>query len=194
METEISRKDAKEAKSANGTNRVAGRILAVLARNWGYLVAASVLLLDRLTKYFIESRVSGWDNYTVIPGFFSIIRTENRGAAFSLLSGADPRWSAWFLAGLSLAAVVLITALLWRPAEGSLANSRRMRLSLALILGGAAGNLYDRLAHGAVTDFLELYVGEFHWPTFNLADSAITIGVALALLDMLRARRGGQRT
>jgi signal peptidase II len=93
-----------------------------------------------------------------------------------------------------LAAVVLITALLWRPSEGSLANSRRMRLSLALILGGAAGNLYDRLAHGAVTDFLELYVGEFHWPTFNLADSAITIGVALALLDMLRARRGGQRT
>jgi signal peptidase II len=182
MQTEISRKDAKKAKSAK------------LARNWGYLLAAGVCLLDRLTKYIIEGGVSEWDNYTVIPGFFSIIRTHNRGAAFSLFSSADPRWTAYLLAGLSLVAVVLITTLLWGPSQGSLADSGRMRFALSLILGGAAGNLYDRLAHGAVTDFLDLHLGGFHWPAFNLADSAITIGAALALLDLLRARRSTQRT
>jgi signal peptidase II len=158
-----------------------------------FVLAAAVFFLDRVTKYWVESRVATSDTCTVIPGFFSIIHTHNRGAAFGLFSGAQSGWQTLFLVGLSVSAMVLITSLLWRPSGGRLASSRRLRLGLSLVLGGALGNLYDRLAHGAVTDFLELYVGDFHWPTFNVADSAITIGAALLMLDMLRSRQATQR-
>lgn len=168
------------------------------ARVWqstqrAFVPAAAVFVVDRITKYLVESCVSTSETYRVIPGFFSIIHTDNRGAAFSLFSGAQPAWRTLFLVGLSVSAMVLITSLLWRPSGGRLASSPRLRLGLSLVLGGALGNLYDRLVRGAVTDFLELYLGDFHWPAFNVADTAITIGAALVILDMLRSKQAAQR-
>ncbi len=155
-----------------------------------FAIAVGVFLLDRATKIVIRGRVDPSDTYIVIPGFFNIIHTENPGAAFSLFAGAPPELRNFFLVGLSVAALVLIGFLLWRP--GGLGDSRSLRVGLALIMGGAFGNVYDRIARGAVTDFLEFYLGSFQWPAFNAADTAITIGTALVLLDMLRPRRQHQ--
>lgn len=89
--------------------------------------------------------------------------------------------------GLSAASLVLIGFLLWHPG-GRLGNSRRLRIALALIMGGALGNVYDRIVRGAVIDFLEFYISDYRWPAFNVADMGITIGTALVLLDILRTR------
>jgi len=105
--------------------------------------------------------------------------------AFGILNDSTSEWRTTVLIGLSAAAVILVTAVLW--------NARRMDplplWGLALILGGAAGNVFDRIVWGRVTDFLEFYIGPYHWPTFNLADSAIVIGSGLFLLDTLRNKR-----
>jgi len=163
--------------------------MAERAGRWGaFAVAAGVFALDRLSKWVVETRMTGWETYTVIPGCFNLIRTENRGAAFSLLAGLEGPWPALLLILLTAAAVVVISALLWRFGV-SAESGPALRYGLALILGGALGNLFDRLFRGAVTDFLELYAGEFRWPAFNLADAAITAGALLALWDMWRARR-----
>ncbi len=152
-----------------------------------FAIAAGVFVLDRLSKIIVQNGVATWDTYTVIPGFFNIIHTENPGAAFSLFAGAQTEWRTFFLVGLSATALVLIGLLLWHP--GRLGHSVRLRIGLALIMGGALGNLYDRIARSAVTDFLEFYAGNLRWPAFNVADMGITIGAALVLLDMLRVRR-----
>ncbi len=164
------------------------------ARLLACATAAGVLLLDRLTKWLIESRVSDWETIVVIPGFFNIIHTRNPGAAFSLLAGASPALRRWLLVTLSLAAVALVAGMLWKSAAASPGHGRGARFGLSLVLGGALGNLYDRLLAGAVTDFLEFYLGAFRWPAFNVADSAITIGIALVLLDLWRSRHAPQRT
>jgi signal peptidase II len=166
-------------------NRVPVRLLA-------YGVAAAVFVLDRITKILIRQHVSAWDINTVIPGFFNIVHTENPGAAFSLLSGARPEWRLFFLVALSTTAIAILGVLLWRL-QGRAAESAAMRMGLAMILGGALGNVYDRIIHGTVTDFLELYYHDFRWPAFNVADSAITIGACLMLLDMLLTRRAPQK-
>jgi signal peptidase II len=150
-----------------------------------YGAALAVFALDRFTKWLIESHVSFTDNFRVIPGFFDIVHSENRGVAFGLFNDGATNWSTGLLSLFALIAVLVIAALLWNGA-------RLDRLSLAglsLILGGAAGNLFDRIAWGHVTDFLELYIGDYHWPTFNLADSAIVIGSGLLLIELLRAKR-----
>lgn len=157
-------------------------------RSLAYGIAAAVFLLDRVTKVVIRNQVATWDTWRIIPGFFDIVHTENPGGAFSLLAEMSPAWRRGLLIGLSGCALVLVAVLLWRSA-GSLWASPATRIGLALILGGALGNEYDRIVHGTVTDFLELYVSRFHWPAFNVADSAISIGACLVLLDMLRAKR-----
>ncbi|HWR49896.1 MAG TPA: signal peptidase II [Bryobacteraceae bacterium] len=158
-----------------------GRLLA-------FGVAFGVFLLDRITKLLIQRYVAQWDTYTVIPGFFNIIHTENPGAAFSLFADAQSEWRTFFLVGLAAASLVLIGFLLWHPG-GRLGDGRTLRIALALIMGGALGNVYDRILQGAVTDFLDLYINGYHWPAFNIADMGITIGTALVLLDVLRSRR-----
>lgn len=165
----------------------------VAHKGFAYGIAGSLFLLDRLTKFLIQQTVSVWDSYTVIPGFFSIIHTENPGAAFSLFSGAQSEWRSFFLVGLSTGALVLIAVLLWHPG-GRVGDSRVLRLGLSLILGGALGNVWDRVLIGTVTDFLDFYVGAYHWPAFNLADSGITVGAALVVLDMVRSRRPAAKT
>lgn len=163
------------------------------ARMLAYGIAAVLFALDRITKVIIKSYVSTYDTRTVIPGFFNIVHTENPGAAFSLFSDVHSGWRTFFLVTLSTVALVVIAAMIWRM-HGRAGESRYMRLGLALILGGALGNVYDRIVYGTVTDFLELYYRGFSWPAFNVADSAITIGVGLVILDMLLTRHAPRTT
>ena len=149
-----------------------------------YGAAAVVFALDRLTKWIIETRVSFFDSYPVIPGFFDIVRSQNRGVAFGLFNDSTSEWRTTLLVVASVAAVGLVTVMLWNA-------SRLDRLSLCglvLILGGAAGNVYDRIVAGQVTDFLDFYIGHYHWYTFNLGDSAIVIGSGLLLIHLFRAK------
>jgi signal peptidase II len=151
-----------------------------------YGLAAAVFALDRLTKWIIESRVSFSATYRVIPGFFDIVNSQNRGVAFGILNDSNSEWRTALLVLASIAAVVIVSAVLWN------AQNRIDRLflwGLALILGGAAGNVFDRIVWGRVTDFLLLYIGEYQWPAFNVADSAIVIGSGLLLLDQFRPKR-----
>ncbi|HYW48867.1 MAG TPA: signal peptidase II [Bryobacteraceae bacterium] len=150
-----------------------------------YGSAAAVFALDRLTKWIIVSRVSFFDTYKVIPGFFDIVRSQNRGVAFGIFNDSTSEWRTTLLIAASLAAVVVVSVMLW--------NAHRLdRLSLwglALILGGAAGNVLDRIVAGHVTDFLLFYIGEYQWPAFNMADSAIVVGSGLLVIDLLRSKR-----
>jgi signal peptidase II len=160
------------------------------ARLKAFGAAGGVFALDRLTKWIIETRMSVMDTYSVIPGFFDIIHSKNRGVAFSLFAESTSPWRTWILIAAAAAALGLIGGMLWRPAR----LGRRMLYGLALIFGGALGNLFDRIAWGAVTDFLDFYLGNLHWPAFNLADSAVVVGSGLLLLDMLKPRREPART
>jgi signal peptidase II len=155
------------------------------ARIKAYAAAAAVFGLDRLTKLIIEHRVSESADYRVIPGFFDIVHSENRGVAFGIFNDSAFEWRSLALIVVSVAAVIFVSAFLWRARH----IDKAMLWGLALILGGAAGNAFDRIVSGRVTDFLEFYIGEYHWPTFNVADSAIVIGSGLLLVDMLLSKR-----
>src|SRR4051794_11000723 len=154
-------------------------------RGKAYVAAMGVFALDRLTKWIVESNVSAMDTIQVIPGLFNIVRSENRGMAFGIMNDSSNEWRTTLLVVLSAAAVAFVAALLW--------NAQRLDRSsfwgLTLILGGAAGNVLDRAAWGRVTDFLDFYIHDYHWHTFNVADSAIVIGSGLLLLDLLRPNR-----
>ena len=150
-----------------------------------YGLAALVVALDRLSKWLVETYVSAMDTYRVIPGFFDIVHSENRGVAFGFLNDSNNEWQTTVLILFSLAAVIFVSAMLWRPER----LDRTSFWGLALILGGAAGNVIDRILFGRVTDFLDFYVGSYHWHTFNLADSTIVIGSVLLLIDLLRPKR-----
>lgn len=150
-----------------------------------YGAASAVLVLDRFTKWLIETRVSFLDTFSVVPGFFDIVHSQNRGVAFGMFNDSTSAWRTALLVAGSIAAVVIITGMLWKAEK----LDRKTLWGCALILGGAAGNLVDRLLFGQVTDFLLFHVGQYQWPTFNVADSAIVIGSGLLLLDLLRAKR-----
>jgi signal peptidase II len=150
-----------------------------------YGAAAAIFLLDRASKWIVERYVSFSDDYRVIPGLFDIVRSQNRGVAFGIGNDSTASWVTFLLPAISLAAVVLIAGILWRARS----MDRLTLWGLACILGGAAGNVFDRLLSGQVTDFLDVYVSQYHWPTFNVADSAIVIGSGLFLMDALRSKR-----
>jgi signal peptidase II len=147
------------------------------------LLAASVFAVDRVSKVWIERTVSIWDNHPVIAGFFDIVHTKNRGAAFGILADSDSMLRPIILVGVSLAVLIFIAVLIVKPNSKSEPASKLSSNGLALILGGALGNIYDRLMHGMVTDFLDFYLGVHHFPAFNVADAAISVGAALLLLD-----------
>ncbi|HWQ54123.1 MAG TPA: signal peptidase II [Bryobacteraceae bacterium] len=155
-----------------------------------YALAVLVFAADRFTKWLVETRVSFTDTHTVIPGFFDIVHSQNTGMAFGLFADSSSEWRTAILIVLSAAALVLVAAMLWTAPT----MDRLSVAGLALILGGAAGNVFDRILFGRVTDFLEFYIGSLHWPTFNLADSAIVVGSALLLLDLMKPKRQPART
>ncbi len=145
--------------------------------------SAAIVLLDRVSKLWIESRMGMFDSWIILPGLLNIIHAENTGMAFSLFSDSGNFLRKFLLIGVSAALTILIGSMLWQ------ASGRLQRASLSLLLGGAAGNIYDRALRGSVTDFIDVYIGSYHWPTFNIADSAITVGAGLLLLDLWRSRQ-----
>jgi signal peptidase II len=150
-----------------------------------YAVAGAVFAIDRMTKWMIETRLSAMDTHVVIPGFFEIVHSENRGAAFGLFADSTSEWRTVLLIGFSIVALIALIVMLWRSSR----LDRKTAIALALILGGAVGNVFDRIRWGTVTDFLLFYIGSYQWPAFNAADSAIVIGSGLLLLDFVKFKR-----
>ncbi len=144
-------------------------------------ISLPVALLDLATKYLIEHRTPEDWVYSVVPGFFDLVHRHNRGVAFSLFANQDAPWLSPLLICFSLVMIVLLAWLLGTPHAGG----RLARFGLALILGGAAGNVTDRILRGSVVDFADFYIGTHHWPAFNVADSAITIGACLVIYELL---------
>ena len=149
------------------------------------LGAAVIIALDQITKSAVMARFSLHETLTVIPGLFNLVYIMNPGAAFGFLADASPTFRYVFFIGVTIAAAGLIVYYLVKsnPRNGLLAGS------LTLIFGGAVGNLIDRIRFGAVVDFLDVYLGAAHWPAFNVADSAITVGAILMIWEMLRNRK-----
>lgn len=154
---------------------------AAPSARWLWL-ALAVLAADRATKYAVERLTTENFRRELIPEFAALVHSRNTGMAFGLLADSEGRWVSLALM-MASAAVVLVLA--WLLLAGRVSTTLS-QASLALLAGGAAGNLLDRLWHGSVTDFLELHVGRFYWPAFNLADSAITVGAALMVIELFR--------
>ena len=146
---------------------------------WLWLTAA-VVVADLATKAWV-SHVFTPGDVLQVTSFFNLVLTFNAGAAFSFLAGAGG-WQRWFFTAVAIAISVVLVVMLARPQR-----DRLVPLALALVLGGALGNLWDRLTLGHVVDFIQLHAGGYYWPAFNVADSAITVGVALLVWDGLRA-------
>lgn len=153
------------------------------------LLIAGVVALDRATKLYIRAQVSPVDVYPVIPRFFNIVHTENPGAAFGMFSDSPTEWRGILLVGISAAVMAILGVMLWRMAA---AQSQVTSTGLALVFGGALGNLVDRLFRGTVTDFVQVFLGSYEFPSFNVADSAITIGAGLLVIDLWRSRKKGR--
>lgn len=151
------------------------------ARSIHLLIALLVVLLDRWTKRLVAARIAMYAHVQVIPGFFRITHTENTGAAFSLFADSPSQWKTALLIAFSVMAMMVVFVLLWKQKHGITLTG----IALSLILGGAVGNLWDRVASGRVVDFLLLYVKQYQWPVFNLADSAIVVGASLLVIEIL---------
>jgi len=152
---------------------MSGRIQAI--------VAVTVVLADQLVKAMVRSRLALHETVTVIPGFFDLTRVHNTGAAYGFLNGVDFPFKTALLAGVAM------TALIGLGVYSASLDQKQMwtRAGLTLVIGGAAGNLIDRITAGYVLDFVDLYRGDWHFWAFNVADSAITIGVVLMILELL---------
>jgi signal peptidase II len=158
---------------------------AAPSARWLWL-ALAVVVADRASKYAIEQFTSEDFRRELIPRFATLVHSVNTGMAFGLLAGATTKWVSFALMAISTAVVILLGWLLSAGRAGDVPA----QAGLALVAGGAAGNLLDRLLHGGVTDFLELRAGSFRWPAFNLADSAITIGALLMIYELFRGDPG----
>ncbi len=153
-------------------------------RKYHFLIAILVIVLDRMSKWLVAGSINLHDSISVLPGFFRLTHVQNSGAAFGLFAESSSEWKVAILILFSILALAVVSALLWK-------NSHSMTVTgvgLSLILGGAVGNLWDRLLTGHVVDFFDFYLGSYHWPAFNVADSAIVIGALLLVAEILFAR------
>ncbi len=148
------------------------------------LLSLAVLALDQWTKWLVEIHLPYPSSQEVVPGFFHLSHLRNTGVAFGMFDSFGPAFSRWGLALLALGALSLV-AWLFRTTPDS---STLLLTALALVLGGATGNLLDRVLQGSVTDFLGVYLGSYRWPDFNVADSAISVGLVFLLFDSFRKR------
>jgi signal peptidase II len=148
-----------------------------------YLQAGSiigiVLALDQFTKYVVEARIRLHDVIIVVPGFFNLTHIRNKGAAFGILSNLPEFWRGAFFITVTIVAVAAIITLIVKTHE------RLSVYAFSLIAGGALGNVVDRIRYGEVVDFIQWYVKSYYWPSFNVADSAVTVGVVLLAIEML---------
>jgi signal peptidase II len=146
-------------------------------------ISAVAIILDRLSKYFVDRHLNPGSSITVVPKVFRITHVLNTGAAFSMFAeSTSPETVRNCLILFSVFAVIVVFVMLWRA--GTTINPTSV--ALALILGGALGNLYDRIRYHFVIDFLEVHIVHYHWPDFNIADSCIVIGACLLLLEIFR--------
>lgn len=141
-------------------------------------LASLLIVLDQATKLIIAKSIPLGSEQEVIPGFFNLVHVLNRGAAFSFLNRGDISWQRYLFIGISCLASLLILYLVRMAKE----NDRLMFWGFGFILGGAIGNLVDRIRIGSVVDFLDFYLGPYHWPAFNVADSSIFVGACLLIL------------
>ena len=149
-------------------------------------IAATVVILDRITKRLVVQQLPNGQAHTVIPNIFRITDVHNTGAAFSMFAeNASPVTVRNILIGFSVIAVLVLLGMLWRVGRHLTVTS----VALALILGGAFGNLYDRVRYHYVIDFLEVHIVRYHWPDFNVADSCICIGACLLLIEIFRPQQ-----
>lgn len=148
-----------------------------------YLFTFLVFVLDHLTKWIVRSRMSPRDSIEVIKDYLNVTYVQNSGVAFGFFADIQSNWKPYILASMAVVAVVVILLYSFRvPSERTL-----LHLALAVTLGGILGNFTDRVVDGFVVDFIEVHIKEFfHWPTFNIADSAITIGIAMLLVDSVK--------
>ena len=152
----------------------------------GLSVGATVVVLDQLTKWLIQDVVLDTARYIEVTGFFNIVEVWNRGVSFGLFASDSP-WTPYLLSALAIA--ISIVLIVWlRKAETTF-----LALALGFVIGGAIGNVFDRFIWGRVYDFLDFHAAGYHWPAFNVADAAISVGVALILLDGFIAKRGDER-
>lgn len=152
-------------------------------RKYHFLIALIVVVADRASKWLVARSIPLHDSVNVLPGVLRLTHVQNSGAAFGLFAESPSEWKVALLILFSMLALVVVSALLWK-------NSHRMTttgVGLALILGGALGNLWDRLLSGHVVDFFDFYLGSYHWPAFNIADSAIVVGALLLVSEILFA-------
>jgi len=153
-----------------------------------FLMMLAVVGLDQATKWLVDRVMDLHESRVVIEGLLSLTYVQNRGAAFGVLSDAELPYQAILFSLVSILALGAIAAYAWRlPAA-----SRLPQTALALIMGGALGNLFDRARLGYVVDFVDVFWGAHHWPAFNVADSAISVGVGLLILDMVLSPESGQ--
>jgi signal peptidase II len=155
---------------------------------WVLLICVvSILSLDQYTKYEVQQRIRLYQTISVIDGFFNLTHLRNTGGAFGIFAGQKDGVRSLFFIGVALVAVGVILYLIHKAKE----HERTLSLSLSLILSGALGNLIDRIRYGEVVDFLDFHLFSFHWPAFNIADSAITIGIGLMAIELLFHGRKG---
>jgi len=149
-----------------------------------YVTLGIVLLLDQITKMYVSSIMSLHDSLSVIDGFFNITYVRNPGAAFGFLADSSPAFRSVFFVAIASIAILLIFFLIMKAKDEELLFT----LSLSLILGGAVGNLIDRVRFGEVIDFLDFYLASYHWPAFNVADTAISCGAVLLVFGMIKKK------
>jgi signal peptidase II len=157
-------------------------------RKYHLLIALLVVFVDRFAKWLVARNILLHDSIVIIPRFFRLTHVQNRGAAFGIFDDSPNEWKVAALILFSILALVVVTALLWKNSHAMSATG----VGLALVMGGAIGNLWDRVATGHVVDFLDFYIGSYHWPAFNVADSAIVIGAFLLVGEIIFAKRPHQ--
>ena len=156
-----------------------------------FLVLSTLIVaLDQWTKLWIERALEPRERLEVVPGFFDLVHVQNTGIAFGLFPAGRELGGTLVLTALGFAALAVVSVYFRRTSE----REPLLLLSLALVLGGAVGNLVDRILLRAVTDFLDLHVGEHHWPAFNVADSAVTVGIVLMLVHSFVPSLGNRTT
>jgi signal peptidase II len=153
-------------------------------RKYHFMIALLVVVADRLAKWLVATHIALHDSLVVIPGFFRLTHVQNRGAAFGLFDDTPGDWKLVMLILFSLVALTVVAVLLWKNSHVLSATG----IGLSLVLGGALGNLWDRLMEKHVVDFLDFNLGTYHWPAFNVADSAIVIGAFLLVSELLFAK------
>jgi signal peptidase II len=166
----------------DGVERRSGGV----SRKWkivGVWVAA-IVICDQITKAIVDRTMSLYDSIPIIDGLFNLTYVRNTGAAFGIFAGSHEVFRRPFLIGVSIVAIGFILVMLRRLRE----DATGLAVALAFILGGAIGNLIDRIVYGEVIDFLDVYWSTYHWPAFNIADSFITIGVTITLFYLVRAK------